>query len=105
MRLNENITITGQHVVLVPYRREHVPRYHVWMQSEELQVGGWRGPRGGGGGRLCAARCAAESPSHSIRSHLTHLKQSVELVQSLYQRVQAHCRMVHCHALPGPPPQ
>ncbi|GBF93906.1 N-acetyltransferase [Raphidocelis subcapitata] len=37
MRVNANTTITGQRVVLVPYRREHVPRYHEWMQSEELQ--------------------------------------------------------------------
>jgi hypothetical protein len=44
MRLNADTTITGERVVLVPYRPEHVPRYHAWMQSPELQVGrrwGW----------------------------------------------------------------
>jgi len=36
MRLNEDICIAGQKVVLVPYRREHVPQYHQWMQDPEL---------------------------------------------------------------------
>ena len=34
---NFNLTIRGQRVVLVPYRREHVELYHQWMQSETLQ--------------------------------------------------------------------
>lgn len=38
MRLNADTTITGGRVVLVPYRREHVERYHGWMRSPELQV-------------------------------------------------------------------
>lgn len=38
MRVNGDTVITGQRVVLVPYRREHVPLYHGWMQSPELQV-------------------------------------------------------------------
>ncbi|KIY98693.1 N-acetyltransferase 9-like protein [Monoraphidium neglectum] len=38
MRLNADTTIVGQRVVLVPYRHEHVPRYHTWMQSPELQA-------------------------------------------------------------------
>ncbi|XP_012893147.1 PREDICTED: N-acetyltransferase 9 isoform X3 [Dipodomys ordii] len=37
MRLNENTMLLGKRVVLVPYTSEHVPRYHEWMQSEELQ--------------------------------------------------------------------
>uniref|UniRef100_A0A8C8XUQ1 Alpha/beta-tubulin-N-acetyltransferase 9 n=4 Tax=Panthera TaxID=9688 RepID=A0A8C8XUQ1_PANLE len=37
MRLNENILLLGKKVVLVPYTSEHVPRYHEWMKSEELQ--------------------------------------------------------------------
>ncbi|KAI8476502.1 MAG: GNAT domain-containing protein [Monoraphidium minutum] len=37
MRVNADTTLTGARVVLVPYRPEHVPRYHAWMQSEELQ--------------------------------------------------------------------
>jgi hypothetical protein len=42
MRLNVNTVVTGQRVVLVPYRPEHVPLYHKWMQSPELQV--WNPP-------------------------------------------------------------
>ncbi|XP_006886293.1 PREDICTED: N-acetyltransferase 9 [Elephantulus edwardii] len=37
MWLNENTLLLGKKVVLVPYTSEHVPRYHEWMQSEELQ--------------------------------------------------------------------
>ncbi|XP_004709214.1 N-acetyltransferase 9 isoform X3 [Echinops telfairi] len=37
MRLNANTLLQGKKVVLVPYTSEHVPRYHEWMQSEELQ--------------------------------------------------------------------
>nr|XP_045014702.1 N-acetyltransferase 9 isoform X1 [Jaculus jaculus] len=37
MRLNENTMLLGKKVVLVPYTSEHVPRYHEWMKSEELQ--------------------------------------------------------------------
>lgn len=29
--MNSNLTITGERVVLVPYRKEHVPVYHGWM--------------------------------------------------------------------------
>ncbi|ORX88539.1 N-acetyltransferase 9, partial [Basidiobolus meristosporus CBS 931.73] len=37
MRKNENLVIVGRNVVLVPYKPEHVERYHVWMQSPFLQ--------------------------------------------------------------------
>ncbi|XP_032946555.1 alpha/beta-tubulin-N-acetyltransferase 9 isoform X5 [Rhinolophus ferrumequinum] len=37
MRLNQNILLLGKKVVLVPYTSLHVPRYHEWMKSEELQ--------------------------------------------------------------------
>lgn len=37
MKANSNITLLGTNVVLVPYRREHVPIYHSWMKSAELQ--------------------------------------------------------------------
>ncbi|MGH0147447.1 UNVERIFIED_CONTAM: hypothetical protein FKN15_069919 [Acipenser sinensis] len=37
MRINENTLLEGKHVVLVPYNPEHVPRYHQWMGSAELQ--------------------------------------------------------------------
>ncbi|KAJ2374796.1 N-acetyltransferase 9 [Coemansia sp. RSA 2611] len=37
MRLNENLAIIGSQVVLVPYEKEHVPRYHEWMKSPFLQ--------------------------------------------------------------------
>ncbi|XP_034239090.1 N-acetyltransferase 9-like protein isoform X2 [Thrips palmi] len=37
MRLNENTCIVGKSVILVPYKEHHVPKYHNWMKSEELQ--------------------------------------------------------------------
>ncbi|XP_043861145.1 N-acetyltransferase 9 isoform X2 [Dromiciops gliroides] len=37
MRVNQNTMLLGQKVILVPYTTEHVPRYHEWMKSEELQ--------------------------------------------------------------------
>lgn len=37
MKLNQNVLLLGKKVVLVPYTPEHVPRYHEWMKSEELQ--------------------------------------------------------------------
>ncbi|KFO78460.1 N-acetyltransferase 9, partial [Cuculus canorus] len=37
MKINENTVLQGQRVTLVPYMSAHVPRYHQWMQSEELQ--------------------------------------------------------------------
>ncbi|KAF6264895.1 GNAT domain-containing protein [Scenedesmus sp. NREL 46B-D3] len=37
MKLNANTTLKGQKVILVPYRNEHVARYHEWMQDPALQ--------------------------------------------------------------------
>uniref|UniRef100_UPI0037E723A9 alpha/beta-tubulin-N-acetyltransferase 9 n=1 Tax=Semicossyphus pulcher TaxID=241346 RepID=UPI0037E723A9 len=37
MKINENTLLEGNRVVLVPYTAEHVPRYHEWMKSPELQ--------------------------------------------------------------------
>lgn len=37
MRANANTVLVGQQVLLVPYRREHVQRYHEWMQDPQLQ--------------------------------------------------------------------
>jgi RimJ/RimL family protein N-acetyltransferase len=37
MLLNSNTVLCGQKVNLVPYQKEHVLRYHEWMQSAELQ--------------------------------------------------------------------
>ncbi|XP_066560884.1 alpha/beta-tubulin-N-acetyltransferase 9 isoform X2 [Amia ocellicauda] len=37
MRINEDTLLEGEHVVLVPYNPDHVPRYHQWMSSSELQ--------------------------------------------------------------------
>ncbi|XP_065708817.1 alpha/beta-tubulin-N-acetyltransferase 9 isoform X4 [Patagioenas fasciata] len=37
MKINQNTVLQGQRVTLVPYTSAHVPRYHEWMQSEELQ--------------------------------------------------------------------
>lgn len=37
MKKNANTRIVGQTLVLVPYKKKHVPRYHDWMKTEELQ--------------------------------------------------------------------
>uniref|UniRef100_A0A8W8HKJ9 N-acetyltransferase domain-containing protein n=1 Tax=Magallana gigas TaxID=29159 RepID=A0A8W8HKJ9_MAGGI len=37
MKINSNTIIIGDKVVLVPYEEKHVPRYHDWMKSEDLQ--------------------------------------------------------------------
>ncbi|KZS99652.1 uncharacterized protein LAESUDRAFT_94660 [Laetiporus sulphureus 93-53] len=37
MRCNANIMIVDHDVVLVPYRSEHVAKYHEWMTSAELR--------------------------------------------------------------------
>ncbi|NXB69347.1 NAT9 acetyltransferase, partial [Donacobius atricapilla] len=37
MRINQDTVLRGKKVTLVPYTAAHVPRYHEWMQSEELQ--------------------------------------------------------------------
>ncbi|XP_005191530.1 alpha/beta-tubulin-N-acetyltransferase 9 isoform X2 [Musca domestica] len=37
MKINEHIKIIGKLVILVPYEAKHVPKYHTWMQSAELQ--------------------------------------------------------------------
>jgi len=36
MKLNSKIALVGQGVVLVPYRPEHVPKYHQWMCDPKL---------------------------------------------------------------------
>ncbi|XP_035002060.1 N-acetyltransferase 9 [Hippoglossus stenolepis] len=37
MKINENISLEGHRVLLVPYNENHVSRYHEWMKSPELQ--------------------------------------------------------------------
>ncbi|XP_025027569.1 N-acetyltransferase 9 isoform X1 [Python bivittatus] len=37
MKINQNTVLQGKRVTLVPYTPAHVPRYHEWMKSEELQ--------------------------------------------------------------------
>ncbi|EEZ99544.1 N-acetyltransferase 9-like protein [Tribolium castaneum] len=37
MLINKNTQIIGCRTILVPYKAEHVSKYHSWMQSEELQ--------------------------------------------------------------------
>ncbi|OBZ79628.1 N-acetyltransferase 9 [Grifola frondosa] len=37
MRANENTIIIDSDVILVPYKAEHVARYHEWMTSPELR--------------------------------------------------------------------
>ncbi|KAL5534863.1 hypothetical protein ACEPAG_1328 [Sanghuangporus baumii] len=38
MKVNQNLAIVGEKVLLVPYRKEHVKKYHEWMLDEELQL-------------------------------------------------------------------
>ncbi|XP_022070443.1 N-acetyltransferase 9 [Acanthochromis polyacanthus] len=38
MKINENTLLEGHRVVLVPYNKHHVVRYHEWMKSPELQL-------------------------------------------------------------------
>ncbi|CAH1180488.1 unnamed protein product [Phaedon cochleariae] len=38
MRINKDTTIVGNNVVLIPYKKEHVDKYHEWMKSTELQM-------------------------------------------------------------------
>ena len=33
MKLNERTVIYGTRVILVPYEREHVAKYHEWMKD------------------------------------------------------------------------
>ncbi|KAI2463377.1 acetyltransferase domain-containing protein [Annulohypoxylon bovei var. microspora] len=37
MRLNENVVVCGNDVVLVPYEEHHVPRYHQWMEDAAIR--------------------------------------------------------------------
>ncbi|KAJ9061647.1 N-acetyltransferase 9 [Entomophthora muscae] len=36
MLINSNTILLGKKVILIPYKPEHVEKYHSWMQSEEL---------------------------------------------------------------------
>ncbi|OZC09558.1 acetyltransferase, GNAT family [Onchocerca flexuosa] len=37
MRINEHTKLIGQKVILVPYCKHHVVKYHTWMENEELR--------------------------------------------------------------------
>ncbi|XP_041974342.1 N-acetyltransferase 9 [Aricia agestis] len=37
MKINSRTKIVGENVLLVPYEAVHVPKYHGWMKSKELQ--------------------------------------------------------------------
>lgn len=37
MKANARVVITGERVTLVPYEKEHVPKYHNWMKDPWLQ--------------------------------------------------------------------
>ena len=37
MKLNESTVIYGTRVILVPYSKEHVEKYHSWMQDKDIQ--------------------------------------------------------------------
>jgi hypothetical protein len=51
MKANANLVLTGERVVLVPYRREHVETYHNWMvRPREGSTRAERSNSGKGGG-------------------------------------------------------
>ncbi|KAF7337859.1 N-acetyltransferase 9 [Mycena venus] len=37
MKINADTVLVGEKVVLVPYGPQHVPKYHIWMQDQELR--------------------------------------------------------------------
>ncbi|KAJ0181344.1 hypothetical protein K1T71_003429 [Dendrolimus kikuchii] len=37
MKINSNQKIVSSNLILMPYREYHVPKYHTWMKSDELQ--------------------------------------------------------------------
>ena len=37
MKVNRNTVLVGQKVVLLPYRKQHVLRYHEWMKDPLIQ--------------------------------------------------------------------
>lgn len=37
MKINRNTVLVGCNVALVPYRKQHVPRYHEWMKDPLIQ--------------------------------------------------------------------
>ncbi|KAL6137018.1 hypothetical protein ACLB2K_062313 [Fragaria x ananassa] len=36
MKGKESVSLEGKKVILVPYMKEHVPKYHEWMQDPAL---------------------------------------------------------------------
>ncbi|KAF8996135.1 GNAT domain-containing protein [Cyathus striatus] len=38
MKSNLTTVLIGEKVILVPYRAEHVPKYHTWMLNEDLRT-------------------------------------------------------------------
>jgi len=38
MKVNEHTAIASERLFLVPYRAEHVEKYHQWMSDPELQT-------------------------------------------------------------------
>lgn len=37
MKINHNVKIIGANVILVPYEPDHVVKYHLWMENEEIR--------------------------------------------------------------------
>lgn len=37
MKINRATVLVGRKVLLVPYRKQHVPRYHEWMKDPTIQ--------------------------------------------------------------------
>ncbi|CAF2718946.1 unnamed protein product [Rotaria sp. Silwood2] len=36
MHINSNTVLVGQTILLVPYKKHHVKKYHTWMENEEI---------------------------------------------------------------------
>ncbi|CAF3346554.1 unnamed protein product [Rotaria sp. Silwood1] len=37
MHINSNTVLLGRTILLVPYGKHHVKKYHTWMENEEIQ--------------------------------------------------------------------
>ncbi|KAI1214648.1 GNAT domain-containing protein [Annulohypoxylon truncatum] len=37
MRVNQEVAVCGNSIILVPYEKHHVPTYHQWMEDEKLR--------------------------------------------------------------------
>ena len=86
MRANADVTITGDAVVLVPYRPEHVPAYHAWMArawTYSICARGFVRAHNGGGGVNARSRHEHAQQSEALRdataSELLSLAEEYEM--------------------------